>query len=172
MRHQIRKMAEADIEALMALYPKAFPEEELRDLVRALIDLPEQTRSWCAFDGDLLVGHALYSLGAVGGETGAALLGPLAVMPSHQRQGIGRGLQEQAHRALETEDVRQVFLLGDPSYYARVGFAQEREVKTPCPIPDDWAGAWQSQTLGRAARFGAGVLSLPEPWMDPAYWAP
>ncbi|MCY4179357.1 MAG: GNAT family N-acetyltransferase [Litoreibacter sp.] len=167
----MRETTEADLDALMTLYPLAFPDEELRPLVKELLDEKEGVFSFAVFDGAQLIGHALYSLGAVGGKAGAALLGPLAVAPSHQRQGVGRGLQLYAHNALSGVGVRQVFLLGDPKYYSRIGFAQESLVTTPCPIPDDWAAAWQSQTLGAAARFGAGALTLPLPWMNPVYWS-
>ncbi|MEM6595445.1 MAG: N-acetyltransferase [Pseudomonadota bacterium] len=172
MAISIRETNQNDLEALIALYPLAFPDEELRPLVKELLDEPESVYSFAAFDGAQLKGHALYSLGSVDGAQGAALLGPLAVAPSHQRQGDGRGLQLHAHNALKSKGVRQIFVLGDPKYYSRIGFAQESLVTTPCPIPDIWAYAWQSQELSAGARFVAGVLSLPEPWMQPAYWGP
>jgi predicted N-acetyltransferase YhbS len=56
-------------------------------------------------------------------EAPALLLGPLAIEPERQARGIGRAL---VFHSLETASVaghRMVFLVGDPAYYARFGFA-------------------------------------------------
>jgi predicted N-acetyltransferase YhbS len=53
----------------------------------------------------------------------ALLLGPLAIDPDRQGRGIGRAL---VFHSLETAAVgghRLVFLVGDPAYYRRFGFA-------------------------------------------------
>ena len=68
--------------------------------------------------------------------------------------------------------VRQVFVLGDPAYYRRFGFLPERQVLTPFPIPEHLADAWQSMLPAGGKRMAAGRLSVLEPWMEPALWAP
>ncbi|MEM8699183.1 MAG: N-acetyltransferase, partial [Pseudomonadota bacterium] len=65
---------------------------------------------------------------------------------------------------------RQIFVLGDPAYYRRFGFRPEKAVTPPCPIPEDWAPAWQSLTLSDP--IAQGKLHVPAPWLTPAYWAP
>ena len=51
------------------------------------------------------------------------VLSPLAVMPEHQKRGIGSALVRHGLKALAEQSVPLVFLEGDPRYYARFGFA-------------------------------------------------
>ncbi len=78
----IRQTTTADTAQILALYPQAFPEEDLRDVVSALLKQGPQVLSLATFDGDALVAHVLFSLCATKGQkqTGA-LLGPLGVIP-------------------------------------------------------------------------------------------
>ena len=73
---------------------------------------------------------------------------------------------------LEEAGIRSVYVLGDPAYYSRFGFAPERSVATPYPLPAEWADAWQSLCLGDPAAGVSGRLVLPEFWLDPALWSP
>lgn len=166
----IRETTRDDAEALPTLYDAAFPEESLTGLVAELLALEEGVLSLGAYEGSRLVGHVIFTDGMVGAGR-AGLLGPLCVHPDQQRQGIGSALIAKGHRRLAAAGVAQIFVLGDPNYYGRSGYGQEEQVKTPCPIPEDWAAAWQSQTLGGRTALGPGVLQLPEPWMVPALWS-
>ena len=74
-------------------------------------------------------------------------------------------------RRLRTEGIRAVYVLGDPSYYGRLGFSPERSVRAPYTLPAEWADAWQSRCLGDDGVPAAGNLSLPEFWLDPALWS-
>ena len=56
------------------------------------------------------------------GDRPALLLGPLAIEPARQNQGIGRALTEASLARAEALGWRLVFLVGDPGYYARYGF--------------------------------------------------
>ena len=54
-------------------------------------------------------------------------LGPVSVLPSCQRQGIGGALiQEGAVTAEGTERLRGCCLVGHPAYYQRFGFQNPR----------------------------------------------
>lgn len=169
----IRETAEQDAAAVLALYPLAFPDEDLRPVVTSLLALPRDTLSLGAFEDDAVAGHVLFTLcGSAGRDRQGALLAPLGVTPSHQRRGLGSALVRAGLDRLEANRVCQVFVLGDPAYYRRFGFAPERRVLPPFPIPDDWADAWQSVSVGLGTPLAPGRLSLPGPWMDPALWQP
>lgn len=163
----LRETAPGDRAAVLALYPLAFPEEDLRPIVSALLGSAHGHLSLGAFDGGALTGHVLFTFC----DDNAALLAPLAVHPAHQRQGLGTALVRDGLARLTAQGIARVFLLGDPGYYGRLGFTPEREVTTPCPIPPDWAPAWQSLRLAPGGP-GAGPLGVPEPWRDPALWQP
>lgn len=53
----------------------------------------------------------------------ALLLGPLAIDPDRQGRGIGRALVFHSLETATAAGHRLVFLVGDPTYYARFGFS-------------------------------------------------
>ena len=57
------------------------------------------------------------------GRQPALLLGPLAISPARQARGIGRALVFHSLEIAGAAGHRLVFLVGDPAYYARFGFA-------------------------------------------------
>ena len=169
----IRQTTPSDTALIRAFYPQTFPDEDLRPVVSALLKEGPQVLSLASFEGDALVAHVLFTLCTTKNQnqTGA-LLGPLGVLPSHQRQGLGDAIVRNGLGRLEKSGVSQVFVLGDPGYYQRFGFAPERQVLAPYPLPAEYGDAWQSMPLAARAPLLAGQLSLPEPWMDAALWGP
>ena len=72
-----------------------------------------------------MVGHALFTPARIRllGETVPALaVGPVAVVPSHQKQGIGQAVLKFGHDLGRREGFSLAFLVGHPSYYPRVGY--------------------------------------------------
>ena len=169
----IRETSPGDIEQVLALYPKAFPDEELRPVVSALLGGKFDVLSLAAFDREALVGHVLFTnCGTDEKHSGGALLGPLGVLPSYQQKGVGSALVKAGLERLDEVEIQQAFVLGDPAYYKRFGFIPEGQVLTPYPMPEEWAGAWQSMPIGKRKPLEAGRLMLPEPWMHADLWAP
>lgn len=155
------------------MYPLAFPDEDLLPLVRDLLAEPNIVKSLVATVDNQVVGHVAFTACAVeGSDVNASLLAPLAVMPQWQRQGVGSALVNAGLRRLRDEGVVAVFVLGDPAYYSRLGFAPDGHVQPPYPLPAEWYSAWQSRYLGDTASAGTGKLAVPAQWLDPALWAP
>ena len=170
---KIRESRRDDSTAIESLYPEAFPDEDLLPLVRDLLNDLAVAKSLVATIGTRIVGHVIFTkCGVVGNHVDAALLGPLAVAPVWQKQGIGSEIVRVGLQRLEDEDVNRVFVLGDPAYYGRLGFLPESLVEPPFPLPAEWDGAWQSQNLGETTTSCAGKLSVPPQWLQPALWAP
>jgi len=169
----IRESKRDDLAAIESLYPEAFPHENLLPLVRDLLSDAVVAISLVGTINTRIVGHAIYTkCGVVGKSVNAALLGPLAVAPAWQRQGIGSAIVCAGLRRSEDADVRRVYVLGDPAYYGRLGFLPECLVEPPFPLPAEWDGAWQSQGLGETATPISGKLSVPRQWLQQALWAP
>ena len=170
---EIRESGAGDRAAIEALYPQAFPDEDLVPLVRRLLAEGPAVLSLVAATATGLAGHVLFTrCGTDGGTVAAALLAPLCVAPARQRQGIGSALARAGLRRLEDEGVGQVFVLGDPAYYGRLGFRPEEKVAPPYPLPAAWRDAWQSLRLkGGGSALGDRLL-LPEAWLRPELWAP
>lgn len=70
-----------------------------------------------------VVGHIAFSPAKIEGrECGWFILGPIGVLPDHQRRGIGRELIRAGLEALGSLAAEGCVLVGDPAYYARLGF--------------------------------------------------
>ena len=168
---EIRDSDPSDLAAIDALYPRAFPGEDLLALVRGLLADPVNTMSLVATLDSTVVGNVIFTKGSLDGDhVDVALLAPLAVAPECQRQGIGTALVNGGLRRLQEQGTAAVYVLGDPAYYGRLGFSPERSVRPPYPLPPEWGDAWQSQALGTHALPGGGALQLPGYWLDPALW--
>lgn len=169
----IREGVLSDFAKIERLYPDAFPNEELRPLVRALLHDTPNVLSLVAVDESALIGHGVFTTCSMtGGSDAVALLGPLAVATAWQKRGIGDALVRTGLDRLRSADFDQVFVLGDPAYYGRFGFEVERSVAPPFPLPEEWREAWQSLTLRSTVPRLRATLSVPQTWNDPTLWAP
>ena len=169
----IRHSRPDDIAFIERLYPAAFPDEDLLPLVRQLLADETGGLSLVAVLNHVVAGHIFFSIcGVEGTAAKAALLGPLAVAPERQRQGIGTALIREGLKQLKPTGVARIFVLGDPAYYRRSGFATETGVAPPYPLPEQYRDAWQSLSLDAGADPAGGKLVVPEVWRQPALWGP
>ena len=95
------------------------------------------------------------------GGVPALLLGPVAVHPTHQGEGLGGGLIREAMARAAPEWAR-VLLVGDLPYYGRFGFSRLDAVRMPPPTNPE-------RVLGHALVPGAwnGVSGVVTPWQGP-----
>ncbi|MDS4012249.1 MAG: N-acetyltransferase [Defluviicoccus sp.] len=77
--------------------------------------------SLVAEDEGAVIGYLAASAARIGAQDGWGLIGPLVVLPSRHRQGIGSALIAEALRRLRATS-RGAALVGDPAYYGRFGF--------------------------------------------------
>ncbi len=170
---EIRESVQDDAAAIDSLYPEAFPDEDLLPLVRDLLQDAAITISLVGAMNSQIAGHAIFTrCGVVGSSVKAALLGPLAVAPAWQRQGIGSAIVRAGLQRLTDEDMDLICVLGDPRYYGRLGFLPDALIEPPFPLPPEWSGAWQSQYLDKTMAPCSGRLTVPPQWLQPALWAP
>jgi putative acetyltransferase len=168
---EIRASTPGDIVSFESLYPAAFPDEDLLPLVRSLLTESKSVLSLVATISDQVAGHVIFTnCGVTGSDIKASLLGPLAVAPASQRQGIGTTLVRAGLHELEGAGVSLVCVLGDPAYYSRHGFDVEMSVEPPYPLPVEWNEAWRSQYLGEVRQAVSGKLLVPSQWREPALW--
>ncbi len=130
----------------------------LRDGVPPVAELSLIARD----DYDVLAGAIRYwpvRVGAAG--TPALLLGPVAVHPTRQGEGLGALLiAESLERALELGWTR-VILVGDEPYYRRFGFSRQAALSLDYPPPTN-----PDRLLARALEAGAfdGVEGMVRRW--------
>ncbi|MHC9234370.1 GNAT family N-acetyltransferase [Pseudooceanicola sp. 502str34] len=110
----------------------------LRDGVPQVAELSRIAR-----DADGILGGAIrYWPIRVGGVI-SLLLGPVAVHPTHQGEGLGALLIQDSLALAEARGWERVMLVGDAPYYSRFGFTKLDDVVMPPPTNPD-------RVLGRA----------------------
>lgn len=135
---EIREERPGDIAAIRVLNGRAFGQEQEGAIVDALRTNGGAQLSLVAIDGGRVVGHIMYSPVRVGQVEGSAL-GPMAVEPDVQRQGIGTKLVEAGITWLRRNDCPFVVVVGHPEFYSRLGFAPARPLGITCEwnVPDE-----------------------------------
>jgi len=101
-------------------------------VVGALRQAGKLTVSRVATHDDELVGHvAISPITISGNEVGWYGLGPVSVLPSYQRRGIGSALIMDALLVLSSSGAAGCVVLGDPAFYERFGFGATEGLTLP-----------------------------------------
>ena len=119
------------------------------------------TLSLVAEDHDRVVGHVCLTRAGVGPFPVLAL-GPIGVLPEHQRAGVGSGLMHAALGAADALDEPLVGLLGSLRYYPRFGFVPGGRLGV---VPDEpsWASHFQVRPLSAYESGITGEFHYPGP---------
>lgn len=84
-----------------------------------------------------IIGHVAFSPITISdGNQGWYALGPISVIPLRQRVGIGSTLTEAGLARLRDLGAAGCVVLGDPKYYARLGFTHDSALSCPGPHPE------------------------------------
>ena len=121
----IRPEEPRDIEAVRRVNQLAFGRDAEARIVDALRDAGKVTLSLVADDDGDVVGHVLFSpitLQPAPPSFKALALGPLAVLPERQGQGIGSRLVRLGVAQCLRDGADAIFLEGSLAYYSRFGF--------------------------------------------------
>ena len=139
MSIEIREERPGDAAAIRDLNQRAFGQDQEANIVDALRSNGAATLSLVATLNGRVVGHVMYSPLSVGDKATGAALGPMAVCPEHQRQGIGSKLVEAGNRKLKDAGCPCIIVLGHANYYPRFGFrpANTHGIKCEWEVPDD-----------------------------------
>ena len=130
----IRPETDADIAAIHDVTVDAFATLEISNhteqfIVEALRVAGALPLSLVAEVDGRVVGHIAFSPIALSDGTPDWYgLGPVSVVPSLQRQGIGKALIEEGLKRLKTMGARGCCLVGHPEYYPKFGFRNRAEL--------------------------------------------
>jgi putative acetyltransferase len=84
-----------------------------------------------------VIGHVAISPVSISdGMTDWFGLGPISVLPQHQRRGVGSQLMHEALRALRERGASGCVVLGEPEYYGRFGFHADPNLVLPGVPPE------------------------------------
>lgn len=129
-------------------------EANLVDILRAAC--PEAV-SLVVAEEDRIVGHILFTpvAASAGGQQVRGMgLAPIAVLPDHQRQGVGSRLIRAGLEILHRRHCPFVIVLGHPEYYPRFGFSPASGSGLACQwegVPDE---AFMALILDKAVMAG------------------
>jgi putative acetyltransferase len=124
----IRPETDSDVSAITEVTVASFKTLEISNhteqfIVLALRTANALTVSLVAEKNGLVVGHIAFSPVSISdGSQNWYGLGPVSVLPSHQRKGIGTALISQGLARLKSLNAQGCCLVGHPEYYKKFGF--------------------------------------------------
>lgn len=139
MTIEVRVARPEDVPAIDALLRASFPAPDEALLVQRLCMDGDMVLAMVAEEAGALAGVAVFSRMTVevaGKPIAAVALAPLATAPTHRQQGVAEALVAAGHDRLRDAQVMLSFVLGDPAYYGRFGYAA------------DWAKGFDSPYAG------------------------
>ena len=142
MNINIYPETQADLVAIYQVNRLAFERENEAQLVDKIRDNEAVILSLVAELDGQIVGHILFSpvtITAADFQWQAVGLGPLAVLPEFQNQGIGSALIHAGLDELKKIGHVVVIVLGYPDYYPRFGFKPSRPfgIQWEIDVPDE-----------------------------------
>ena len=147
---ELTEETEADWWEVEALYDLCFaPGREALSSYRLRDGVPRVAElSLVARDPDGILAGAIRFWPVLVGDAKTLLLGPVAVHPTRQGEGLGGMLIHHALRVARASGWERVLLVGDAPYYSRFGFTCLEGVEMPPPTNPE-------RVLGCELREGA-----------------
>ena len=139
MTIEVRVARPEDVPAMDALLRASFPAADEALLVQRLCMDGDMVLAMVAEEAGALAGVAVFSRMTVEvarKPIAAVALAPLATAPTHRQHGVAEALVAAGHDRLRDAQVMLSFVLGDPAYYGRFGYAA------------DWATGFDSSYAG------------------------
>jgi len=138
----IRAETDADAQSITEVTERAFATLEISDQTEALIiaalrEAGALTLSLVAELEGRVIGHIAFSPVTVEDGTGGWFgLGPVSVLPKHQRRGVGAALVREGVSGLRRLRAAGCCVVGHPEYYGRFGFEHPAVLTYPGVPPE------------------------------------
>jgi putative acetyltransferase len=137
----IRVEEERDWAAAHSVNASAFETSAEARLVGRLRDEAQPVVSLVAENDGEIVGHIIFSPVLLSGHAHLKILGlgPMAVLPKHQRKGIGSALVRNGLAECKQLGFGAVVLVGHPEFYPRFGFRPASHFGIACEfdVPEE-----------------------------------
>lgn len=117
-------------EAFWDLYKPGCDEHLLVNKIRKVSAFVKEL-DFVAYNKDTVVGNIIYSKAKVlnkeNKEFEVLCMGPITVLPSYQKQGIGSLLMNHSIEKARQLGYKGIIIFGNPDYYHRFGFVDAKE---------------------------------------------
>ena len=117
-------------EAFWDLYKPGYDEHLVLHKIRKVPAFVKEL-DFVSCDEDTIVGNIIYSRAKVLNEENKEFevlcMGPLTVLPSYQKQGIGFLLMNYSIEKARQLGYKGIIIFGNPDYYHRFGFVNAKE---------------------------------------------
>jgi putative acetyltransferase len=128
--------------AIRLVNEQAFGGAAEANLIDALRERNGCVLSMVAVENSQIVGHILFCLVTIGNADPpfqAVGLGPMAILPSHQRKGIGSQLLKEGLDECRRGGYDVAVVVGHADFYTRFGFvpAKKRNLQCEFDAPED-----------------------------------
>jgi putative acetyltransferase len=137
----IRTEEKTDWIAVHAVNEAAFGTSAEANFVDILRQQARPIISLVADENGTIVGHIMFSPVELSGHSERRIIGlaPMAVIPKHQRHGIGSALVRAGLDKCKQLGIEAVVVLGHPAFYPRFGFAPSTRFGIGCEydVPED-----------------------------------
>ena len=169
----IRRETPADVTDVRAVVRAAFDREQSSSepVEVRLLDRLRASREWmpalslvAESPAGLVEGHVVCTRAWID-DVEVVGLGPLAVRPDSQRDGVGSALMHAVLAAAEALETPAVVLLGSPAYYSRFGFRPGRVAGVEPPEPA-WGDHFQVRLNVPSAGAPRGRFRYAAPFAD------
>ena len=173
----LREARPDDRDGIRELHLHAFPASESEDVARLADELLGEpvdppVLSLVAEQAGAVVAHGAFSP-VWSSDTGALvgyILGPLGVLPGHQKSGFGSLLTRRGIEVLRERGAPMLFVYGDPAYYQRFGFKVPIATDYEPPHTLEHPFGWQAMPLTAAQRPAPGRLRCVDALDRPELW--
>jgi len=167
---KIRQEQKSDHKKVYEINKMAFNQENesmLIDKIRAGDSFIPELSLVAELEGEI-VGHILFSKIKILGkdEYESLALGPMAVVPKHQKQGIGGKLITTGLEIAKKLGFESVIVVGHKDYYPKFGFKRASlwGIKCPFEVPDEAFMA--IELVENSLKNKAGTVQYPKEFME------
>lgn len=168
---EIREEQKEDYDAVQIVNDRAFGTPEEGRIVNILREKCQDTLSLVAVLDGKIVGHIFFSPATIDPGDKKQVIGtglaPMAVLPEHQKQGIGSLLVNEGIRRIKETRCPFILVAGHINYYPRFGFERASTYGLKCQwdqVPDE---AFMIMVLDKPVMQGvSGVVKYRSEWNE------